>query len=263
MSAPTQTLAPYAALAAVYDRWTADNDYQRWVDFVTERLRVAGTPVSSVLDLCCGTGTVTSLLQGHGFTVSGVDGSADMLARAAPRVAAGTPLHQVLLPGPLPFPRDTFDAAVCCFDSVNYFAPEQLPALFEVVAAVLRSGGLFVFDVNTRHKLEHLFGNSHYGNDLGDYAYVWRNRYQVDEHRCDYAITLFTESGTGFTRHVENHRQWWFEPDQIRAAAQAAGFTVRPATDDYTDRPTGPDTLRETWILVRRNESIPAAEEKW
>ncbi|MEW2514687.1 class I SAM-dependent methyltransferase [Streptomyces sp. NPDC046870] len=247
----TGGLPLYDALAAVYDRWTAQNDYAAWADHLAARLRGTELPVRTVLDVCCGTGTVTRLLQERGFEVSGVDGSPAMLSRARGRVAPGTPLHEVRLPAPLPVPAGSLDAAVCCFDSVNYFAPAELPALLRTVAAALRPEGVFVFDLNTRHKLESVFGDSHYGDDLDDFAYVWRNRYHPGEHRCDYAISLFTASGDGFRRQTEHHSQWWFGHDEVRAAARAAGFTVAGVSEDYSDRPVRPDTLRETWTLVR------------
>ncbi|PBC66221.1 methyltransferase family protein [Streptomyces sp. TLI_235] len=251
-SPPTaaEALAPYDALAAVYDRWTSDNDYPGWADRLA-LLFTADRPVATVLDLCCGTGTITRLLQDRGFEVTGVDGSSAMLDRARERVVAGTALHEVRLPAPLPLPAASFDAAVCCFDSVNYLAPDQLAALLREVATVLRPGGRFVFDLNTRHKLEHVFGNSHYGDDLDDFAYVWRNRYDPERHRCDFAISLFTADGAGFRRQTERHGQWWFGHDEIRAAARAAGFAVVSVTEDYSDRPVTPESLRETWLLVR------------
>ncbi|MEV7022790.1 class I SAM-dependent methyltransferase [Kitasatospora sp. NPDC093558] len=244
-------LAPYEALSAVYDRWTAENDYPRWADHLAGRFRAHGR-VSRVLDVCCGTGTITRLLQERGLDVVGVDGSPGMLAAARTRTAPGTELLEVRLPGPVPLPAASFDAAVCCFDSVNYFRPDQLPQLFAGVAELVRPGGLFVFDVNTRHKLENLLGDSHYGDDLEEFAYVWRNRYHPEEHRCDFAISLFTQDGPGFVRQTERHSQWWFDPAEIRSAAAAAGFETVGVEDDYQEREPGPQTLRETWTLVRR-----------
>ena len=243
-------LAPYDALSAVYDRWTEQNDYARWAAHLADRFRSHGR-VNRVLDVCCGTGSITALLQQRGLEVVGVDGSPGMLERARARTAAGTELLQVRLPEPVPALAASFDAAVCCFDSVNYFPPDQLPDLFAGVARLLRPGGLFVFDVNTRHKLEHVFGDSHYGDDLDDFAYVWRNRYHPRERRCDFSISLFTQTPAGFTRQTERHSQWWFPADEIRSAARAAGFEQATVTDDYQDRAPGPDTLRETWALVR------------
>jgi SAM-dependent methyltransferase len=248
VTAPTP-LAPYDALSAVYDRWTAHNDYPRWAARIDE-LFCAHGDVRRVLDLCCGTGSITALLQKQGREVAGVDGSPGMLEQARARTAPGTELLHVQLPAPLPLPAASFDAAVCSFDSVNYFRPDQLTPLFACVAQVLRPGGLFVFDVNTRHKLENVLGDSHYGDDLDDFAYVWRNRYHGGARRCDFAISLFTRGPEGFVKQTEQHAQWWFEPADIRCAAQAAGFAEATVTEDYRGHSPGPRAMRETWTLV-------------
>ncbi|MET9532192.1 MULTISPECIES: class I SAM-dependent methyltransferase [unclassified Streptomyces] len=249
MSATASTV-PYDALSAVYDRWTAQNDYSRWAAYLADRFSAHGD-VRRVLDVCCGTGSLIALLQMQGLEVSGADGSEGMLMRARTRTAPGTELFHVRLPAPLPVADASYDAAVCSFDSVNYFRPDQLPELFTCVAKALRPGGLFVFDVNTRYKLENLHGNSHYGDDLDSFAYVWRNRYHPEEHRCDFTISLFTRGTEGFAKQVEQHSQWWFDPEEIRSAGRMAGFEAATVTEDYEDHHPGPKTMRETWTFVR------------
>jgi hypothetical protein len=94
-------------------------------------------------------------------------------------------------------------------------------------------------------------GNSHYGDDLGDYAYVWRNRLDNAAHRIEFLITLFSERGGVFLRETEHHVQRWFERPELEADAAAAGFVVEAVTDDYTDSPATGQTRRETWVLRR------------
>lgn len=247
---PSEPHQPYDALAAVYDRWTVANDYPGWAAFVDARIPAA----SRVLDVCCGTGTMAALLLAAGHRVSGVDRSAAMLRQARRRLPAGTPLRRVDLAGPPDVDETGFDAAVCCFDSVNYFRTDPaIGNLFAYVSASLRPGGLFVFDVNTRHKLEDVFGSSHYGDDAGDFAYVWRNRYSAQRRSCEFAISLFVadQPGGGFTRYTESHEQRWFSRSELSGYAADAGFTVEAVTDDYGDDPPTEQTLRESWVLRR------------
>jgi hypothetical protein len=127
-----------------------------------------------------------------------------------------------------------------------------LAAGLGAVAAALRPGGVFVFDVNTRHKLEHVFGDSHYGDDLDSFAYVWRNRHDTASRRTTFRISVFHREPDGrYLRQLERHEQRWFDHDEIRAAADTAGLEVVELVDDYgTDPPTA-TTLRETWVLRR------------
>lgn len=242
------TIPEYEVLAKVYDRWTATNDYESWCDHIQRRV----PPSASLLDLCCGTGTMTRLLQQRGFTVAGVDGSAAMLGRARTVLAPGTLLWQQDLSVSSPAPQ-TFDALVCCFDSVNYFIEDtDIDALFRFAAGALRPEGVFVFDVNTERKLAAVFGNSHYGDDLGQFAYIWRNRYDADRHRVEFLISLYLECDGLFERHEIRHVQRWFTHDMLRASAMAHGFHVVEVSEDYSERPVVADTLRETWVLARR-----------
>ena len=238
---------PYQALGTVYDRWTGENDFDKWSSFIDHR--VGGAAASAtVLDLFCGTGAITRRLQDAGYDVSGVDGSLQMLERARANTRPGTVLTLAQLPGA--DIAGQYDAVIATFDSVNYMAGDgELSELFTLARRLLRPGGTFIFDVNTRHKIEDVLGSSHYGDDLGDFAYIWRNRYDAATHRIDFLITLFIEGGEGFARFEEHHVQRWFSDSDIRDLARGHGFSAIEVFDDYTDRTVTEGTLRETWVL--------------
>ena len=73
-------MSSYERLAASYDELTEDVDYQRRADFFERLFQRARLPVHTVLDLACGTGTMTWLLTARGYELIAVDGSEDMLA---------------------------------------------------------------------------------------------------------------------------------------------------------------------------------------
>ena len=246
----TTPIMPYDALAVVYDRWTEGNDYDRWAAFVVDRFKNADRPVRHVVDLCCGTGAITRRLHAAGLRVTGIDASAAMLDRARALGPADVEFVQGALPDAA-LPSDV-EGAVCTFDSLNYLAGDgEFARTLAAVGAALPEGGLFVFDVNSTRKLVELHGNSHYGDDLDDFAYVWRNRMDEANHCVDFLITLFVRGGPAFQRFVEHHRQRWFPHDEIIAAATDAGFTVAEVVDDYGDAPVGELTFRETWVLEK------------
>lgn len=245
-----QAYKPYEALAAVYDRWTAENDYLSWVQFLLHEWKRRRIVVKRVLELCCGTGTMAALLTARGIEVTGLDSSDTMLSRARTKLGSDVPL----IPGTLPdIPLSTtFDAVICAFDSINYLpTDEALAQTFQNVAHVLRPGGSFIFDLNTRRKLQDIFGSSHYGDDLDDFAYVWRNRFDAAGNACDFFITLFIKHGGAYRRYDEHHRQRVFEPSIVASLATAAGFSVQAILDNYSAHPRSEQTLRETWVLER------------
>ncbi|WP_326690280.1 MULTISPECIES: class I SAM-dependent methyltransferase [unclassified Streptomyces] len=250
-----QAAEPYEYLAQVYDRWTAENQYEAWCDFVEEEWRSGPVEVREVLELCCGTGTVLRHLAGRGYSVTGVDRSARMLERAREKLGTQIPLVRAELPE---LPADgPFDAVLCVFDSVNYLSDEDgLRETLRAAGRVLRPGGTFIFDVNSHRKLSEMFGSSHYGDDLADFAYVWRNRFEPATSCCDFLITLFVRAPDGtYTRHEEHHRQRAYDRSHLASLARSAGFSGVEIHDDYSRRPAGPETLRETWVLTKALEA--------
>lgn len=70
----------YDALAGCYDDMTEDVNYPGWADFLEKLFSRGKHPVHTVLDLACGTGTMSFLLAARGYELIGVDFSPEMLA---------------------------------------------------------------------------------------------------------------------------------------------------------------------------------------
>ena len=104
-----------------YDELTEDVEYEKRADFVEKLFLRAKRPVRSLLDLACGTGTMTELFARRGYTVTGVDYSPEMLAQAQQKLATLDP-PPLLLCQSMPQLKllEKVDAAICCLDSINY-----------------------------------------------------------------------------------------------------------------------------------------------
>ena len=72
----------YHNLAASYDRLTNDVDYEATVAFYEEILKREGLAPRTVVDMACGTGSVSEILARKGYEVTGVDLSEEMLTEA-------------------------------------------------------------------------------------------------------------------------------------------------------------------------------------
>ena len=72
----------YSKFAQVYDLFMDNIDYEGWAEYVTARLKEYGIADGLVLELGCGTGTMTGLLADRGYDMIGVDNSEEMLAEA-------------------------------------------------------------------------------------------------------------------------------------------------------------------------------------
>ena len=145
----------YETLSVYYDRFTDDVGYADWADFFERLFAREGMQPKLVLDLACGTGSLTKILADRGYEMIGVDASPEMLMQAmqntmdcAPRpLFLNQRMEELDLYG-------TVDVCLCCLDSVNYVTePEVLQKAFERVHLFLEpKTGLFVFDVNTPEK---------------------------------------------------------------------------------------------------------------
>ena len=150
----------YEALAAAYDELTEDVEYEKRADFVEKLFLRAKRPVRSLLDLACGTGTMTELFARRGYTVTGVDYSPEMLAQAQQKLAAIDP-PPLLLCQSMPQLRllDSVDAAICCLDSINYLTrPRDVQRTFNRLHDTIAPGGSLVFDIHAVSKMEKLDG---------------------------------------------------------------------------------------------------------
>lgn len=238
----------YRHLAYVYDDLMYDFPYHVWLDWVTHVWQRAGLCPQTIVDLACGTGTITSLLVATERTVIGIDRSADMLAVAQNKSqhTSGSmkwlqqDMRELLLP-------QQVDAVVCFCDSLNYLlSVSDWQRTFQSVYQALKTGGLFLFDVHTEYKIQSVLGNNVFAWEEPDIYCVWHNA--LDEACCliEEDLTLFvTQPDGSYERFDETHRQRTFPPATIQSWLEAAGFTVLNITGDpETERPPRPTDER-------------------
>ena len=220
-------MASYEFLAGCYDELTGDVGYRQWADYIERHFARCGRPVRTVLDLACGTGSLTRELALRGYEMIGVDQSEDMLAQAAEkcRDLPGEPpmlLHQSMEKLDL---YDTVDACVCCLDSVNYVTrPALLERAFARVHLFLNPGGLFLFDCNTPQKLRAMDGQV-FLDETEDTYCVWRAEYAPRRRICSYFMDIFRREGESWRRGEELHEEYAYELSELEEYLRRAGFT--------------------------------------
>lgn len=214
----------YQALSAYYDRFTGDVGYVAWADFFEALFRREGMQPKLVLDLACGTGSLTKLLAERGYEMIGADASPDMLAQALQNTAgcAKPPLFVNQRMEELDL-YGTVDVCLCCLDSVNYVTdPAALQRAFERVFLFLEPGtGLFVFDINTPEHFARIDGNSYVREDDGVFC-VWQAA--VEDGLCAYQFDIFEQQGENWTRAQEMHEERVYTLPALTAMLQKAGF---------------------------------------
>ena len=183
----------YTSFAYVYDTFMDNVPYGEWARHIREKLCEHGVTDGIVLDLGCGTGTMTERLAGYGYDMIGVDNSEEMLELAMEKKTESGYDILYLLQDMRGFELyGTVRAVVSVCDSVNYITePAELEEVFRLVNNYLDPKGIFLFDFNTVHKYRDVIGDSTIAEDRGVCSFIWDNRYYEKEQINEYDLTLF------------------------------------------------------------------------
>ena len=221
-------MSAYEALAAVYDKLTGDVGYAHRADYIEKLFQKSRIPIRTVLDLACGTGSMTRLLAEKGYEMIAVDSSPDMLAAAQEKMDGLTGEPPVFLNQSMPALDlyGTVDAAICCLDSLNYLtSPKDVHKTLQRLHLFIAPGGLLVFDINSADYLRGLDGQV-FLDEAEDVYCVWRSSFERRSQICSYWMDIFTCHEDGmWSRAGEEHRQRAYEVDELRAWLLEAGFT--------------------------------------
>lgn len=231
-------MSSYLTFADYYDVLTENAQYSSRAKYITRLLKSAGVSSGILLDLCCGTGTLSFLLEGEGYDVVGVDSSFAMLERAVEkREQLGSStlfLNQSAEDLDL---FGTINACVCTLDSINHFnSLETVSRVFDRVGLFMEKGGVFVFDVNTHYKHEKVLADNAFTFEPEQGVFVaWQNSYCNDDSSVDISLDFFVEQDSGeYARFSEDFTEHYYSDEQLKGALQKAGFEVTAIFGDLT-----------------------------
>ena len=233
----------YTDFACVYDQLMDETPYAQWCENIAQALGEYGIRDGLVLELGCGTGSLTELLAARGFDMIGVDNSDEMLNIACEkREKSGRDilyLNQDMRSFEL---YGTVRAVVSVCDSLNYLLEdEDLTACFRLVNNYLDPGGIFIFDFNTRYKYETVIGDSVIAENREDCSFIWENYYDADSGINEYDLTIFVKepeaSSSGeelFSRFQEVHFQSGYTLEEMWSFIERSGLAFVRAFDADT-----------------------------
>ena len=232
-------MSSYHALAGTYDALTGDVGYEKRADFLEKLFQKSHIPVKTVLDLACGTGTMTWILTGRGYELIGVDASEEMLAAAMGKSGSVEGVAPIFLHQSMPKLDlyGTVDAAICCLDSLNYLTnPKDVQRTFARLHLFVAPGGVLIFDINTVEKLMALDGQV-FLDETEDTYCVWRPEFR--RGICTYYMDLFQQQSDGsWEREFEMHRERAYTVEELTAWLTEAGFgEIRTYGDGKLRRP--------------------------
>lgn len=243
----------YGKFAEVYDALMQDVPYGEIANLIEQEIKAQGVPNPLVLDLACGTGTLTGLLQKKGFDMIGADSSQEMLFVAQKKHPDILFLNQSMEDFEL---YGTVGSICCCLDSINYLTEDgALDTVFRLCNNYLEPGGLLLFDINSEYKFSHVLADNIFTFDSDDIFYTWENYYMKDEKLCDFYLTFFVKQGSLYERFDETHTERCYSETEIREALARNGFSVKKVLDGFTNHPAHQESER-LFLVCENVDSI-------
>lgn len=244
----------YTGFAEVYDVFMDNVPYEEWCSYVTGLLKEYQVMDGLVLDLGCGTGSLTGLMARSGYDMIGIDNSGEMLQIAMnKRNASGLDILYLLQDMRGFELYGTVKAVISICDSMNYIMEyQELVEVFRLVNNYLDPKGVFIFDLNTEYKYRELLADNTFAEDREESSFIWNNFYDEEDKVNEYDLTLFVKEGELYRKFEETHYQRAYGLDQIQQAIRDGGMEFVAAYDACTRNPVQQDSER-IYVIAREN----------
>ena len=277
----------YTDFAQVYDTFMDDTPYEEWCDYLVKLLEKhrQGTNLAevsleagvdggsknndnsvikrnlqqecnSILDLGCGTGTMTELLAKRGYDMIGIDNAQEMLQIAMDKRARSGLDILYLLQDMRSFELyGTVGAVISVCDSINYLLEdEDVVKTFRLINNYLFPEGIFIFDFNTVYKYEVIIGDATIAENREKCSFIWENYYHEEQQINEYDLTVFVqedEKTDTYRRFQETHFQRGYCLNQMQDYLRQAGLVFVEAIDADTHRGIT-DTSERIYVVARK-----------
>lgn len=281
----------YTDFALVYDTFMDDTPYGEWCDYLVELMEKyrkdanAASVVSktdsgnnshmkndiyvtninlqqernTIVDLGCGTGTLTQLLAERGYDMIGIDNAQEMLQVAMDkREQSGLDILYLMQDMRSFELYGAVGAVISVCDSVNYLLEdEDVVQTFRLVNNYLLPDGIFIFDFNTVYKYENVIGDATIAENREQCSFIWDNYYHGDKQINEYDLTVFVQEDEKtdlYRRFQETHYQRGYCLKQMQAYLEQAGLVFAEAIDADTHGEVT-DTSERIYVVARKGES--------
>lgn len=240
----------YNYFALRYDELTENVDYKVRSDYISDFFNKLGlSENASLLDLACGTGTMSLLFKEKGYRVIGVDLSSEMLSIADNKAKGAIPfirseMQNFSLTEPV-------DACICCLDSINHLnSIKDVKKTFECIYNALNENGILIFDVNTVYKHRNILADNSFIFDEENYFLSWDNE-QIDDYSIKIMLDFFVYNGKNYDRYSEEFIETAFEAEALSAALKPY-FEILGIYDDLSMDKPKTDSERLYFVCKRK-----------
>lgn len=244
----------YTSFAQVYDLFMDNVPYEEWCEYIKSLLKEYKIEDGLVLDLGCGTGKLTRLLEDAGYDMIGIDYSEEMLEIAREHQEEDSNILYLLQDMREFELYGTVRAVVSVCDSMNYITEEEdLLQVFRLVNNYLDPKGLFIFDLNTVYKYKELLGETTISENREEGSFIWDNYYEEEEQINEYDLTLFIkEKDNLYRKYEETHFQKAYTLEKVKELLEKAGMEFVAAYDAFTRDAIKEDSER-IYVIAKEN----------
>ena len=247
-------MSGYAEFSGVYDILTQNVDYPARADYIADLLSQNGVTGGILLDLACGTGSLSVEMAEKGFEVIGVDASGEMLSIAMNNAYEAEQnilfLCQQMQDLDL---YGTIGSAICTLDSINHLTEKSdVQAAFDRVSLFMEKDGIFVFDVNTPYKHREILADNSFVYEADGVYCVWQNTLERDTDTVRIDLDIFEEIEPDiYERSQESFCERAYEISELEAMLTKAGFETVAVYDELTRQPPHENSQR-VFITARK-----------
>ena len=245
----------YTGFADVYDEFMDTTPYSEWMQEVIACIEKYGISKKKsvlhakkkeesllesernlIVDLGCGTGTLTEMLAEEGYDMIGIDNSQEMLMVAMEKKERFGHETLYLLQDMRELELySTVGTVICVCDSLNYLLEtEEILDTFRLIDNYLYPGGIFIFDFNTVYKYSEVIGDTTIAENRDTCSFIWENFYHEEEKINEYDLTLFIQKGEYYQKIEETHYQKGYTLETMKQLIEQAGMEFVTATDADT-----------------------------
>lgn len=207
----------YAYFAEFYDTLTQNISYKSRGKYFYKLLKTLNKPDGILLDLGCGTGSLSEVMSDFSYDVIGIDASNEMLSIAITKKDISKknilyicqPMENINLYG-------TVDVCICALDTLNHITDKNnLQKVFNKVSLFLNPDGVFIFDVNTIYKHKNILANNTFIYDFDDVYCVWQNSYS-NPHIININLDIFARQKNNiYEKFTEQFDERAYSHDEI------------------------------------------------
>lgn len=234
-------MSGYSAFARYYDELTANIDYKKRGEYFHEIIKkFKSTKDNILLDLACGTGSISEVMAGLGYDVVGVDNSDEMLGMAIEKKFDSGLNIQYLCQDMRKLDMfGTIDITICALDSINHLSSlNDVRKVFEGVAFFSELNGLFIFDVNTLYKHRQVLANNTFTYETDNVYCVWENTLDPDTDEVRMNLEFFEREDNGlWSRSSDGFSEKAYSEDEIEKLLADCGFELLAKYGDDTFSP--------------------------